>query len=118
MKRIHGVKKVVDETPDWLKKKKYPNKKKYLSGRKIFPPPLTGKESLVNMIDDVFLAYNSARLREGCQLFTGKMLGNNVTVGMSLAGALTPAGMGKSVIIPLLKAGFVDWLISTGANLY
>ena len=118
MKRIHGVKKVVDETPDWLKKKKYPNKKKYLSGKKIFPPALTGKESLVKMIDDVFLAYNSARLREGCQLFTEKMLDRKVTVGMSLAGALTPAGMGMSVVIPMLKAGFIDWMVSTGANMY
>jgi deoxyhypusine synthase len=118
MKRIHGVKKKVDEVPDWLKKKKYPNKKKYLSGAKIFPPGITGKEKLTDLIEDNFLAYNAARLREGCRLFVEKMLGRNVTVGMSLAGALTPAGLGKSVVIPLMKAGFVDWIVSTGANLY
>ncbi|HVE17019.1 MAG TPA: deoxyhypusine synthase, partial [Chthoniobacterales bacterium] len=38
--------------------------------------------------------------------------------GMSLTGALTPAGLGKSCLVPLLKAGLVDWIISTGANLY
>lgn len=119
MKRIHGLKKVLDETPDWLKKKKkYPNKKNYLSGRKINPPLLTGKETLITMIEETFLAYNAARLREGCQLFAEKMLKNDVTVGMSLAGALTPAGLGKAVVIPLMKAGFVDWVISTGANMY
>ncbi|MCI0538412.1 MAG: deoxyhypusine synthase, partial [Verrucomicrobiales bacterium] len=32
--------------------------------------------------------------------------------------ALTPAGLGKSCLIPLMKAGFVDWIVSTGANLY
>jgi deoxyhypusine synthase len=37
---------------------------------------------------------------------------------MSLTGALTPAGLGKSCLIPLMKAGFVDWIVSTGANLY
>jgi len=37
---------------------------------------------------------------------------------MTLTGALTPAGVGKSSIIPLIKAGFVDYIISTGANLY
>jgi deoxyhypusine synthase len=37
---------------------------------------------------------------------------------MSLAGALTPAGLGKSVIVPLINAGFIDWVVSTGANLY
>jgi deoxyhypusine synthase len=37
---------------------------------------------------------------------------------MSLTGALTPAGLGMSTIIPLIEAGFVDWIVSTGANLY
>ena len=46
------------------------------------------------------------------------MLKPNVTVGMSLTGAMTPAGLGMSTLIPLLEAGFVDWMISTGANLY
>jgi deoxyhypusine synthase len=46
------------------------------------------------------------------------MLEPDVTIGMSLTGALTPAGMGISTIIPLIKAGFVDWIVSTGANLY
>jgi deoxyhypusine synthase len=35
-----------------------------------------------------------------------------------LTGALTPAGLGISALIPLIKAGFIDWIISTGANLY
>jgi deoxyhypusine synthase len=46
------------------------------------------------------------------------MLGSDVTVGLSLTGALTPAGLGMSALIPLIEAGFVDWIISTGANLY
>jgi deoxyhypusine synthase len=46
------------------------------------------------------------------------MLEPDVTVGMSLAGALTPAGLGCSCIVPLIKAGFVDWIVATGANLY
>ena len=70
------------------------------------------------MIDGTFLAYNAARLREACQLFTQKMLDSDVTVGMSLTGALTPAGLGMAAIIPLMASGFVDWIVSTGANLY
>jgi deoxyhypusine synthase len=31
---------------------------------------------------------------------------------------LTPAGLGMSCLVPLLEAGFVDWVVSTGANLY
>jgi deoxyhypusine synthase len=46
------------------------------------------------------------------------MLDDDVTVGLTLTGALTPAGLGMSSIIPLIEAGFVDWIISTGANLY
>jgi deoxyhypusine synthase len=46
------------------------------------------------------------------------MIAGGGTVGMSLTGALTPAGLGRAAIIPLMKAGFVDWMISTGANLY
>jgi deoxyhypusine synthase len=46
------------------------------------------------------------------------MLEEDVTVGMSLTGALTPAGLGMSAIIPMIENGFVDWIVSTGANLY
>ena len=108
----------LSEAPDWLRAKKCPDRAKYLSGRRILPKNLTGKEKLTDIVDDVFLAYNSARLKEGCQLFAGKMLEPDVAVGMSFAGALTPAGLGCSSIVPLIKAGFVDWIVSTGANLY
>ncbi len=108
----------LSEMPDWLKKKKRPKREKYLSGRRILPTNLTGKEILPDLVDGVFLAYNSARLREGCRLYVEKMLEPDVTVGMSLAGALTPAGLGCSCIVPLIKAGFVDWIVSTGAILY
>ncbi|HXU78895.1 MAG TPA: deoxyhypusine synthase family protein, partial [Methylomirabilota bacterium] len=104
--------------PDWLKEKHCPNKKKYMSGKRIMPKNLTGKESLSYIVDEVFLAYNSARLKEACQLYADRMLDADVTIGMSISGALTPAGLGCSSIIPLIKAGFVDWIVSTGANLY
>src|SRR5688500_3567957 len=93
-------------------------KSRFLRGRKIDPAPITPKTTLTELVDDAFLAYNAARLREACQLFTQKMLEPEVTVGLSLTGALTPAGLGISALIPLIKAGFVDWIISTGANLY
>ena len=74
--------------------------------------------SAADLIDQVMLAYNGGRLREAAQLLAKKMLPNDGFVGMSLTGALTPAGLGKSCLIPLMKAGFVDWIVSTGANLY
>jgi deoxyhypusine synthase len=101
-----------------MRKKKLPRKEKYLSGRRIMPAGITGKEKLPELMTNSFLAYNSARLREGAELFVTKMLQPDVTVGMSLAGALTPAGLGCSCIVPLIQAGFVDWVVATGANLY
>src|SRR5204863_290433 len=74
--------------------------------------------SLTSVIDEAFLSYNAGRLREACRLFADKMLGADVTVGLSLAGALTPAGLGMSCLVPLVEAGFLDWIVSTGANLY
>jgi deoxyhypusine synthase len=94
------------------------HRSKFLQGRRIDPAPITKKLSVADLIDESFLAYNAARLREACRLFTQKMLEPEVTVGLSLTGALTPAGLGISALIPLIKAGFVDWIISTGANLY
>ncbi len=57
-------------------------------------------------------------MQKACRLLTEKMLQEDVTVGLSLSGALTPAGVGRSCIIPLIQSGFVDWIASTGANLY
>jgi deoxyhypusine synthase len=93
-------------------------KSRYLSGPRIEPKAIAGDVSAADLIDTAFLAYNGGRLREGCRLFTERMLDDDVTVGITLTGALTPAGLGMSALIPLIEAGFVDWIISTGANLY
>ncbi|MBI4851389.1 MAG: deoxyhypusine synthase [Acidobacteria bacterium] len=92
--------------------------KKFLSGKKIDPSPITPNTTVVDLIENNFVSYNAGRLREACQLFVEKMLEDNVTIGVSITGALTPAGLGISALIPLIENGFVDWIISTGANLY
>jgi len=94
------------------------SRKEYLRGQRIDPRPITGRESVAELVDNAFLAYNAGRLSEACRLYAERMLEDDVTVGMSLTGAMTPAGLGMSTIIPLLEAGFVDWMVSTGANLY
>jgi deoxyhypusine synthase len=86
--------------------------------RKIAPTPMPNEISVVDLIDSYFTAYNSARLREICQLLSREVMQEGVTVGMSLSGAMTPAGFGVSVLSPLIRNGFIDWIISTGANLY
>lgn len=93
-------------------------KEKLLKGKKIDPRPISPSLSLIELVDNNFISYNGGRLREACQLFTDKILQENVTVGLSLSGALTPAGLGTSTLVPLIENGFVDWIVSTGANLY
>ena len=90
----------------------------FLGGARIDPRAITGKETIPELVDNAFLAYNAGRLGEACRLFTERMLADDCTVGMSLTGAMTPAGLGMSTIIPLVEAGFIDWIVSTGANLY
>lgn len=89
-----------------------------LGGSLIDPRPVNGKMTAAELVDAAFLAYNGRRLREACRLFVEKMLELDVVVGMSITGALTPAGLGMSCLIPLIENGFVDWVVSTGANLY
>jgi len=93
-------------------------KNPHIRGPRISPPAITGKETAADLIDSAFLAYNGARLREGARLLAERMLEDDVTVALSVTGALTPAGLGMSALIPLIEAGFVDWIVSTGANLY
>lgn len=90
----------------------------HISRHRIAPPAVTGAVSAADLIDQAFLSYNGGRLRELCQVFVRKMLEPGCTVGLTISGALTPAGLGMSCLIPLIRAGFVDWIVSTGANLY
>ena len=92
---------------------------KYFSRKaKINPDPIAREITVADLVDKTFLAYNAGRLREACRLFTDKMIKEDVLVGMSITGALTPAGLGISCLIPLMKNGLIDWIVSTGANLY
>jgi deoxyhypusine synthase len=89
-----------------------------ISRQRIDPPPIVAGMTAADLVDAVFLSYNAGRLREGCQLFVRKMLAADGLVGLALSGALTPAGLGISCLVPLVEAGFIDWIVSTGANLY
>ncbi len=102
-----------------MSQKKAPKvSKKFQSYPRLNPLGVGRDITAADLIDQVFLAYNGGRLREAAQLLSRKMLPDDGYIGMSLTGALTPAGLGKSCLIPIMKAGFVDWIVSTGANLY
>ena len=96
-----------------------PRKQSYLAGKPIrYYRPL-GSADVRTLIDDGFQAFNAGRLSEACHLFTDRMIASthDTTIGLTVAGAMTPAGLGGCVI-ELMERGLVDFLVSTGANLY
>lgn len=97
----------------------YHTQNDYLRGPQIVPRRINPGMTVVELIDQQFQAYNSARLYEAARLYTEEMLApeKDVTIGLTMAGALTPAGLGGCVLT-LMEYGFVDFIISTGANLY
>lgn len=96
-----------------------PTQSEYLSGEQILPRRVRPNMTVVELIDEQFQAYNAARLNEAARLYVEKMLDpkEDVTVGLTMAGALTPAGLG-GCLISLMENGFIDFIVSTGANLY
>ncbi|MFM1769610.1 MAG: hypothetical protein RJA22_2139 [Verrucomicrobiota bacterium] len=108
----------VPATINPMSKSRHPLSKKFAAYPRLNPLGIGRDITAADLVDEVMLAYNGGRLREAAQLLARKMLPKNGYVGLSLTGALTPAGLGKSCLIPLMKAGFIDWIVSTGANLY
>jgi deoxyhypusine synthase len=91
----------------------------YLSGKPIGFYRPRGSAEIRHLIDEGFQAFNAARLSEACRIFSDKMIdpASDTTIGLTLAGAMTPAGIGGCVI-EMMDRGLVDFVISTGANLY
>ena len=91
----------------------------FLKGRPITYYRPTGHPAILDLIEHGFQAFNAGRLSEACRIFSDKMLApkSDTTIGLTIAGALTPAGLGGCVI-EMMEHGLVDFLISTGANLY
>jgi deoxyhypusine synthase len=96
-----------------------PARGKHLGGRPIRYYRPRGSADVRHLIDEGFQAFNAARLGEACRIFADKMLlpEHDTTIALTLAGAMTPAGLGGCVV-ELMERGLVDFVISTGANLY
>src|SRR6188474_684480 len=93
--------------------------KSYLTGKPIRYYRPKGSAAVRTLIDEGFQAFNAARLGEACRIFGDKMLAkeHDTTIALTIAGAMTPAGLGGCVI-ELMERGLIDFVISTGANLY
>jgi len=96
-----------------------PPRPSFLSGKPIRYYRPQGNAAIRHLIDEGFQAFNAGRISEACRIYSEKMLApeNDTTIGLTVAGAMTPAGLGGCVI-ELMDRGLVDFIISTGANLY
>jgi deoxyhypusine synthase len=95
------------------------SRQQHLSGKPIRYYRPGGSADVRRLVDDGFQAFNAGRLSEACQIFADKMLEpeHDTTIGLTIAGAMTPAGLGGCVI-EMMDRGLIDFIISTGANLY
>ncbi len=98
--------------------KQGPNADRWLAGPAIEPMQLAGNDHVADMIDNVFAGsgFNARRLAEGAQLFS-RMISDDATIALTIAGAMTPIGM-SGAFISLIERGFIDFIITTGANIY
>jgi deoxyhypusine synthase len=92
-------------------------RKGYSDARRVDPRPITGKESAVQLLESAFGAYVGRQERTAFELMR-RTLDENAAVFMTLSGAMTPAGLHQSCLIPMVEAGMISCLTTTGANLY
>ena len=88
----------------------------YLSGPRILPQPIRAGMRVDEVLDAACLAYNGGRLQMAARLMSEKVLEPDVTVGLSLAGALSPAGMTLSTTSMSLLDRTIRSNISRGCS--
>jgi deoxyhypusine synthase len=87
------------------------------TGRRIDPPNVFPKMTVSQLIDFFgSTSYNARRLAEAAEIMKN-MIDMGSTICLTLAGAMTPIGMGKT-IATMIEHGFIDWIVTTGANVY
>lgn len=88
-----------------------------LVGKRVLSEPITGNETTAQLFDKAFGAYVGRELKTAYQIIK-RMIEKDHTIVLAFSGAMTPADFGASCIVPFIKAGFVDIITTTGANLY
>jgi deoxyhypusine synthase len=85
--------------------------------REVRPTAITGKERPHDLLANAFPAYVGRQERTAYELMR-RSVTENAAVFLTLSGAMTPAGLHQSCLIPLIERGLVDCITTTGANLY
>ena len=87
------------------------------SGRKIDPPSISSNMGVRDLVEYFgATGFNARRLHEALQI-TKRMMDDGACVCLTLSGALAPIGLGRAISV-LIEHGFIDWIVSTGANVY
>lgn len=89
----------------------------YQNARSVDPRPITGKESPVELLEHAFSAYVGRQERTAFELMQ-RSISEDCSIFLTLSGAMTPAGLHQSCLIPLIERGILSALTTTGANLY
>jgi deoxyhypusine synthase len=92
-------------------------KKSFQRARDVKPRRITGRERPAEIIEGAFPAYVGRQERTAYQLMK-KCVAERHAIFLTLSGAMTPAGLHQSCLIPLLERGIIDSITTTGANLY
>jgi deoxyhypusine synthase len=92
-------------------------RKGFERARNVHPVGITGKERPTDIIDKMFPAYVGRQERTAFELMRRSSQDDCCTF-VTMSGAMTPAGLHQSCLIPLIERGLVDCLTTTGANLY
>jgi len=89
----------------------------FVKARVVAPAPITGKERARDLLASAFPAFVGRQERLGFELME-RTVSDDCTLFLTLSGAMTPAGLHQSCVIPLIERGLVSCLTTTGANLY
>ncbi len=92
-------------------------RKGFERSRDVHPVGITGKETPADIIATMFPAYVGRQERTAFELMRRSSQDDCATF-LTMSGAMTPAGLHQSCVIPLMERGLVDCLTTTGANLY
>jgi deoxyhypusine synthase len=85
--------------------------------RDVHPTGITGKEKPADIVSRAFPAYVGRQERTAFELMQ-RSSRDDTCVFLTFSGAMTPAGLHQSCIIPLIERGLIDCITTTGANLY
>jgi deoxyhypusine synthase len=92
-------------------------RKPFEKARRVDPRPITGRENARDLLEHAFSAYVGRQVRTAYQLMRRSME-EDASIFLTLSGAMTPAGLHQSCLIPLIERGVITCLTTTGANLY